>query len=167
MVFGSNTPRCSITNNIFRNIKSRGISIEGDSPSFDIEVSDNQFFINQPTDVFRSMINTYTNLPSGATEQKLRVLRNRITYAKTANGGSGFDLTLLILSDHAQIIENEITGNEVRSGDYPVYAIGSNGGNAIGLTFARNKIHGSLVDLKGYRNTVLDSNDFSQVRNQE
>jgi hypothetical protein len=167
MVFGSNNPRCAVTGNILRNVKTRGVSIEGDSPIFDIEVSDNQFIVDQPTAVFRSMINTYTNLPSGTTNQKLRVLRNKITYAKTADGGLGFDLTLLVLADHAQIIENEVIGNNIKSGGYPVYAISGNGGNAIGLTITRNIIQGSLVDLKGYRQAVVDGNDFSQVVNQE
>jgi hypothetical protein len=167
MVFGSNDPRCAVTGNIFRNVKTRGISIEGDSPTFDIEVSDNQFIVDVPTSVFRCMINTYTNLPSGTTSQKLRVLRNKITYAKTADGGSGFDLTLLVLADHAQIVENEVIGNDIKSGGYPVYAISGNGGNALGVSITGNKIYGSVVDLKGYRQVVVNGNDFSKVVNQE
>ncbi|MCE6991382.1 right-handed parallel beta-helix repeat-containing protein [Dyadobacter sp. CY323] len=166
-IYGSYKPVCSVVNNTVKNPKSRGISIESDAPYFNIELHDNQFIVENQTKVFRSIINNYCSLPAGSVDQRLIVRSNKVYYAPSANSGSGFDLTLLILADGAQIIDNEIIGNDVRSGGYPIHAIASNGGTANNLTIARNKISGALVDLKGYKHTVLDNNEFSQARNFE
>lgn len=164
-IFGTNTPNCLVQNNIFKDPKTSAISVESDALLYNIKIASNKFLIESPTAVFRSVIFTYTNVASGSGKQNLVVFNNKVDYSVASGNGKGFDLSFLILTDNAKITFNEITGNNIKSGGYPVYGMSSNGGKATGLVITNNKVTGALVDLKGYSKITMANNVFSSLRN--
>lgn len=159
-IFGSAYAKCIVKGNKIIDPKDRGISIENFSVTNDIMISGNYFTINNPTSIPRILLNSNNNLAFGVSRQNVTIDDNHITYNRSASGGSGFDIGFLISSDRVNITNNEIIGNNNKSGGYDILGLTCNGGTATNLKIMKNKVSGTVVDLKGFLNSTISDNIF-------
>ncbi|RZL44002.1 MAG: hypothetical protein EOP00_21845, partial [Pedobacter sp.] len=160
-VFGINYSNCLISGNTLRNQSMRGVSVESDSKSYDIQIVSNTFYLTLPNSKIRTAVNSYNTLPVGSANQNLTVSKNIVNYAASAAGGVDKEYSFLLATDNVKVLDNEVFGNNIKSGGSNVFAISSNGAKSTNVTIGNNKIHGAILDLNNYSNPSLYNNSVN------
>lgn len=160
-VFGVNYSNCLISGNTLKNQSLRGVSIESDSKSYDIQILSNTFNVTLPNSKIRTAINSYNTLPVGSANQNLTVSKNIVNYATSAAGGVDKEYSFLLATDNVKVLDNEVFGNSIKAGGSNVFAISSNGAKSTNVTIGNNKIRGAILDLNNFSNPNLYNNSVN------
>ena len=144
-VQGNESPNATVSNNVLTNQKWMALNLNTNAGAYNVTFTGNAInFTNKSTQA-RKGVEVYTSATNSG--QKTTVTSNTITYATSANGGSGCDMALSLEANYINYTGNKVVGNKVKSGGSQVFAI-SAGGNAYkGITYNNNVVSGATVDL--------------------
>lgn len=158
-IFGEHQARVAINTNVFRDVVSKGISLESGAENYRIDILNNQFMFTEKAKNERYAFFSYTKYESGVANQLVYASDNAIEYAATAAGGAGIDFGFVIRTDYATITNLTVQGNNNRNiANIPVYAISGLGARPDQCTLSNNKIYGAEVELDGFTNSVQKDN---------
>ena len=160
-ISGINCTNGLISNNTFIDPGTGGIDVDSDAKRYDIQILANKFNVNTPSKKFRALITSYSNLAIGSSNQNLTISKNVINYSESAAGGSALEYSILIPTDNAKILDNEINARNIKSGGSNIVAITGNGSKAVNVVIGNNRISGAIVYLNSYTSPNLFNNSVN------
>ena len=144
-VQGDESPNATVSNNVLTNQKWMALNLNTNSGAYNVTFTGNAInFTNKSTQARRG-VEVYTSSTNSG--QKTTVTSNTITYATSANGGSGCDMAFSLEANYINYTGNKVVGNKVKSGGSQVFAISASGNAYKGITYNNNVVSGATVDL--------------------